>query len=167
MIVTCLEMTAPGQLIPGRPAPAPLVLEEVGPDSAELIRAVYVRIWEPLGSGGRSIWTNERWADELSQPAVHTWLARVEGAAAGLVELELAANGNVGIVIFGLLPEFQSKGFGGPFLTLATETAWTLSSPAGKPTTRVWLQTSSADHPHALTNYKRRGFQIFETTPLP
>ncbi|WP_132189946.1 MULTISPECIES: GNAT family N-acetyltransferase [Kribbella] len=160
-------MTAAGQLIPGRPAPAPLVLEEVGPDSAELIRAVYVRIWEPLGSGGRSIWTNERWADELSQPAVHTWVARVEGAVAGLVELELAANGNVGIVIFGLLPEFQSKGFGGLFLTLATETAWNLSSPSGKPTTRVWLQTSSADHPHALTNYKHRGFRIIETTPLP
>jgi len=166
MIVTCLEMTAPEQLVPGRPAPAPLDLEEVGPESGTLIRTVYVRIWEPLGSGGRSIWTDERWADELSQPAVHTWVARVEGAVAGFVELEAAANGDVGIVIFGLLPEFQSKGYGAAFLTLATKTAWNLSSPSGQPTTRVWLQTSSTDHPHALTNYKHRGFQVFEATPL-
>jgi GNAT superfamily N-acetyltransferase len=144
-----------------------LDLEEVGPESAALIRAIYVRIWEPLGSGGRSIWTDERWADELSQPAVHTWVVRVESSVAGFVELETAANGDVGIVIFGLLPEYQSKGFGGPFLALATKTAWNHKSPTGKPTTRVWLQTSSADHPHALTNYKHRGFQVFDTTPLP
>lgn len=167
MIVTCLEMTDPGQLVPGRPSPTPLDLEEVGPESAGLIRAVYVRIWEPLGSGGRIIWTDERWADELSRPAVRTWVARVEGTVVGFVELEAAASGDVGIVVFGLVPDFQSKGFGGAFLTRATETAWDLGSSTGTPTKRVWLQTSSSDHPNALTNYQRRGFQVFRTTPLP
>jgi hypothetical protein len=27
----------------------------------------------------------------------------------------------------------------------------------------VWLHTSSADNPHALPNYQRRGFRIFKT----
>jgi hypothetical protein len=28
-------------------------------------------------------------------------------------------------------------------------------------TKRVWVQTSSGDHPHALPNYERRGFRVF------
>jgi len=27
----------------------------------------------------------------------------------------------------------------------------------------VWLRTSSADNPHALPNYQRRGFRTFKT----
>ena len=44
------------------------------------------------------------------------------------------------------------------FAAAVTQTAWTLNTP----TTRVWLQTSSGDHPHALCNYVQRGFRIFD-----
>jgi GNAT superfamily N-acetyltransferase len=162
-IVTCLEMTSPTQLVPGRPPPDPLEVAEVGPDSAALVRTIYVRIWAPLASGGRMAWSDEQWADELSGPGVHTWVARVNGTVAGFVELGADVSGDVGIVVFGLVPEFQAKGFGGAFLALATETAWRIGSSAGGPTERVWLQTSSGDHTHALPNYKRRGFRVFES----
>lgn len=108
-------------------------------------------------------WSDEQWADELSQPEIRAWIAQVHGEVAGFVELEASPNGDVGIVVFGLVPEFIGKGYGGAFLTIATEMAWQMRPPTGRPTKRVWLQTSSDDHPHALVNYQRRGFRIFES----
>ncbi len=57
---------------------------------------------------------------------------------------------------FGLLPKFPGQGPGGHMLTLTVEQAWK------KKPSRVWLHTSSFDHPHALRNYQARGFRIFK-----
>jgi GNAT superfamily N-acetyltransferase len=162
-IITSLEMTAPSQLVPGRPAPAEIVLEDAGPSAVELVRAMYARIWEPLAAVGRTTWSDEQWAVELSRAGVHSVIARVDAEAAGFAELELEPGGDVGIVVFGLVPEFIGRGYGAEFLTAVTERAWRL----GTPTRRVWLQTSSLDHPHALENYKRRGFRVFASSGVP
>jgi GNAT superfamily N-acetyltransferase len=160
-VVTCLEMTAPSQLVPARPPAAPLEMDAVAPAMAPLLRSVYLRTWAGLASGGRMSWSATHWEGELSRPGARAWVVRIEEEPAGLVELEAEPTGDVGIVVFGLVPEFIGQGFGGAFLTWATETAWKLTSPAGNPTKRVWVLTSSDDHPHALPNYKRRGFRIF------
>jgi GNAT superfamily N-acetyltransferase len=136
-------------------------MEEVGPAAAPVLRSTYVRIWAALASGGRTAWSDTQWEEELARPGVRAWLARVGGDVAGFVELEAEPSGDVGIVVFGLVPEFVGRGFGGAFLTLATETAWKLTSRGGSSTKRVWVQTSSGDHPHALPNYERRGFRPF------
>ena len=162
--ITSLEMTSPAELAPGRPPPAPLELEEAGVDAAPLLRSTYVRIGATHGWTGRSAWTDEQWVDELSRPGVRAWIARVHGEVAGFFELEGQPNGDVGIVVFGLLPEFVGRGFGGALLTLATRLAWSSTSPAGVPARRVWLETSSCDHPSARPNYERRGFRAFRTT---
>jgi GNAT superfamily N-acetyltransferase len=60
----------------------------------------------------------------------------------------------VEIAYFGLLPAFVGRGLGGYLLTVATERAWELAPP------RVWLHTSTLDHPAALPNYLKRGFVI-------
>ena len=105
-------------------------------------------------------WSASQWEEELSRPGVRTWIAQVANEVAGFVELEVESDGDVGIVVFGLVPEFVGKGFGGAFLTLATETAWQIGSASGAHSTRrVLVQTSSDDHPHALRNYERRGFR--------
>ena len=92
-------------------------------------------------------------------PDARLRFAQINGEIAGFVELSSSRDGDVGIVVFGIVPEYQGKGFGAAFLTVATQLAWTL----GDPTRRVWLQTSSDDHPHALPNYQNRGFQPFST----
>jgi GNAT superfamily N-acetyltransferase len=163
--ITHLEMTSPGQLVPGRPPPARLELEKVGRAAAPLLRSTYVRIGAPHGWTGRSAWSDAQWEEELSRPGVQAWIARVDGEVAGLVELESESNGDVGIVVFGLVPEFVGREFGGALLTLATRLAWRLTSPDGTSTRRVWVQTSSRDHPHARPNYGRRGFRTFRTEP--
>jgi len=30
-------------------------------------------------------------------------------------------------------------------------------------TRRVWVHTCTQDHPHALANYRKRGFRVFKT----
>lgn len=90
-------------------------------------------------------------------------MARIGGEVAGVVELDAQSEGDVEIVVLGLVPEFVGKGFGGHLLTLATQLAWEAKSPDGTPTRRVWLHTSSRDHPHAMPNYERRGFRPFRT----
>ena len=159
--VTCVEMTSPDQLVPARSPPVPLHLQRVDGAAAPVLRSTYARIGAPHGWIGRSSWSDADWEHELARPGVRAWLAHVDGEIAGLVELEAEPDGDVGIVVFGLVPEFVGRGFGGALLTLATRLAWALTSPTGVSATRVWVQTSSHDHPHALPNYERRGFRAF------
>jgi GNAT superfamily N-acetyltransferase len=161
--ITSLEMTAPDQLVPGRPPPAPLRLREVGSSTVPEAGAVWKRIGAPYGWRGRSAWSEAEWAQELTRPGVRAWIAMAEDEVAGLVEIEAQPNGDVGINYFGLVPEFIGRGFGGALLTMATELAWTMTALNGEPARRVWLQTSSRDHPHALPNYEARGFRVFRT----
>jgi GNAT superfamily N-acetyltransferase len=161
--VTSLEMTSPRQLVPGRSPPAALELQEVGRAQAALVRSTYVRIGAPHSWTGRSSWSDAQWEEELSRPGVRAWIAPVDEDVVGLVELEADETGDVGIVVFGLVPEFVGTGLGGAFLTAATQLAWKLTSPLGIPANRVWVQTSSRDHPHALRNYESRGFRAFRT----
>jgi GNAT superfamily N-acetyltransferase len=161
--LTYLEMTSPDQLVPGRPAPAPVELERHGPASLPLLRSTYARIGAPHDWVTRPAWSDAQWRDRLGRPGVQPWLARVGGEVAGMVELELQPGGEVGIVVFGLVPEFVGRGFGGHLLTLGTRLAWAARHPEGTPTRRVWLVTSSRDHPHALPNYRGRGFRQFRT----
>jgi GNAT superfamily N-acetyltransferase len=65
--------------------------------------------------------------------------------------------------MFGLVPEFVGRGFGGALLTFAVELAWDLEAVGAPAIRRVWLHTSSRDHPHALRNYEARGFRPYRT----
>jgi GNAT superfamily N-acetyltransferase len=157
---THLEMTSPEQLRPSTHQEVNLRLRRASPESA---RRAYARIFEPYREAGRMGWTAAEWAEELSLPGVQAWIAQIARRVVGLVELEASPQGDVGIVVFGLIPELIGKGLGGHFLSLVTQMAWELTSPDGSPTRRVWLQTSSHDHENALRNYMSRGFRIFRT----
>jgi GNAT superfamily N-acetyltransferase len=132
---------------------------ELRPADAATLRATYVRVGAPHGWTGRTSWTDADWECELARDGVHAWIALVDGEPAGLVELEAEPGGDVGIVVLGLVPEQIGRGLGGALLTRATELAWELAAPGA----RVWVQTSSGDHPNALRNYELRGFRRFRT----
>jgi hypothetical protein len=55
----------------------------------------------------------------------------------------------------------RGRGFGGALLMMITELAWTLTPTGPSLGMRVWVKTSSNDHPHARPNYESRGFRIF------
>ncbi|MFZ0215760.1 MAG: GNAT family N-acetyltransferase [Candidatus Dormiibacterota bacterium] len=154
-----LEMTDPNQLHPARPSP-PIIVTEVSESAAALIGRLYNEIWTPLGGGGRKLWRPETWGTELHQPGVRTWLADFDGQPVGFAELEWRGDGNVAIVVIGIVPALQGKGVGGDFLTRMTSLAWQTPAPNGTPTARVWLWTSIPnEHPGTIPNYLARGYR--------
>jgi GNAT superfamily N-acetyltransferase len=81
----------------------------------------------------------------------------VDVAPAGYFELRRDSDNAIEIAYFGLLPEFVGRGLGKALLSAAATEAWRAGA------SRVWLHTSSLDHPAALPNYLARGFKVFRT----
>jgi GNAT superfamily N-acetyltransferase len=156
-IVTYVEMTALSQLIPAAPVPG-LTLEPVDRGSS-LIPGILARIGAAYSWKSASR-TEREWAVWFTEhPGQTFWLLSFEGEPAGMVCYEIHPGDEAEIVTFGLLPEFVGKGLGGFALTLGVQQAWALAPSVN----RVWLHTSTLDHPHALPNYHRRGFRTFKT----
>jgi len=158
---TYLEMTSPDQLLATSMPPGGVTLDSVDATARALIRATHDRIAAPHHWSSLD-WSAQQWSDLLSRPGVRSWIARVGGDVIGLVQLERHPRGDVEITKFGLVPEFVGQGFGGHLLTLTTRLAWDIDG-----ADRVWLHTSSFDHPHALSNYRNRGFRPFRVEHRP
>ncbi|KUJ39030.1 hypothetical protein MBT84_11075 [Streptomyces sp. MBT84] len=171
-----LEQTSPADM---RPATAPegdvrIVRAEV--PSPEFSRFLYASVGGDIRWIDRLGWTYAQWRDHLTRRGVETWVAHDRGTPAGYVELEAQDEGVVEIVYFGLLPAFRGRRIGGHLLSHGAARAWDLADrwPALSPTKRVWLHTCSKDGEHAMDNYLRRGFTLFDTkveeepeTPTP
>ncbi|WP_269856483.1 GNAT family N-acetyltransferase [Streptomyces sp. RPT161] len=128
-------------------------------------RFLYTAVGADVSWTDRLGWDRARWREHLERPGVETWVAYERGTPAGYLELEGQDEGRVEIVYFGLLPDFRGRRIGGHLLSYGTARAWDLAErwPHRAPTKRVWLHTCSLDGPHALANYERRGFRVFET----
>jgi hypothetical protein len=156
-IVTYLEMTDRGRLLPADPVPG-LALEPLDRDSP-LVVELQVRVGAPHGWKCATR-TAEEWTTWFAQrPDRQFWQLTFEGEPAGFVAYDIHPGNQVEIETFGLVPEFVGRGLGGYALTLTLAKAWGLNPGVE----RIWLHTSSADHPNALPNYHRRGLRAFKT----
>ncbi len=160
-VITYLEMTAPTELVPGRQPPAPLTFERAE-SRAPLVRETHLRIGTPH-HWSSVWWTDERWAAELALPHQHHWVVRVDSDVAGLTSMVAEPGGDVMIMVFGLVPEWVGKGYGGAALTETVRLAWQVPPVDAPRVARVHLDTMSLDHPHALPNYLARGFRVYRT----
>ncbi|MFJ8490212.1 GNAT family N-acetyltransferase [Streptomyces sp. NPDC094038] len=161
-----LEQTSPADLLP---AAAPdggtvgIVRAEV--PSPEFSRFLYASVGGDIRWTDRLGWSHARWEQHLARPGVETWVAYDRGTPAGHVELEPQDDGVVEIVYFGLIPAFRGRRIGGHLLSYGAARAWDLAErwDGLPPTKRVWLHTCSLDGEHAMANYQRRGFRLFDT----
>jgi RimJ/RimL family protein N-acetyltransferase len=122
-----LEMSSHDQLVRAQPDPR-VHLRAVDQDDS-----VMMRIFHEVGDP--HLWSAESWAGYGSAPTMRHWLIYVDGEPAGLLTLRVP-DGEIEIVSFGLVPDRQGHGFGGPALTLAVDLAWTAF---GGEVSRVWL----------------------------
>ncbi|MBC6459170.1 GNAT family N-acetyltransferase [Actinomadura sp. HBU206391] len=159
-IITYLQMTSADELNPARPVPG-MVLERID-RASPLIAATQVRIGAPHGWPS-AVRSDEEWTEWLSHPLRQYWSIRYENELAGITDLEPQSDGEVEITTFGLLPEFVGRGLGGHALTLTVRQAWAVEPLGAASVSRVWLHTSTMDHPNALANYRRRGFRPYRT----
>jgi ribosomal protein S18 acetylase RimI-like enzyme len=152
-----LEMLTPRDL---RAASAPFEgvrIERVTARAPSFWRYLYAEVGRAHHWIDRLPWTDEDIVRYLSDPAIQLWVMTSGGAPAGYFELRTVGDGSVEIAYFGLLPDFIGCGLGKYLLSVAVEQAWALGAQ------RVWLHTSSLDHPSALSNYLARGFKIFKS----
>ncbi|HTF51270.1 MAG TPA: GNAT family N-acetyltransferase [Pseudonocardia sp.] len=152
-------------------------VEELAPEFA---RFLYTAVGGDWYWTDRLDWNLARWTEWLRRPGSEHWVAWIDGAPVGYVELAISpapdssnpdlldagsAGTHVEIAYFGLLPRFVGRGLGGQLLTEGVRRAWTLHErvPGCAPVERLWLHTCTLDGPQALRNYLARGFQVFRT----
>ncbi|MGC0419900.1 GNAT family N-acetyltransferase [Embleya sp. AB8] len=158
--VMYLEMTSRDDLRPAPVVPA-LGLRRADPPTP-MIHALQARIGAPYGWRSTTRTLAEWAAFRTEHPLLESWLITHDGDTAGVGNLEPQPGGNVEIATFGLLPEYVGKGLGGHALTLVLDQAWrTTPLTPTEPVRRVWLHTSSQDHPNALLNYRARGLRPY------
>lgn len=154
---TYLEMREPSALRPADPAACPTRIERVDNCPPGFWRFLYTEVGRRYHWFDRLPWTDDQIREYLRDPAVTLYVMWVAGAPAGYFELRLEPDRAVEIVYFGLLDDFTGRGLGGHMLTEAVREAWASGA------TRVWLHTNTLDHPAALPNYLKRGFQVTRT----
>ncbi|GLF97848.1 GNAT family N-acetyltransferase [Streptomyces yaizuensis] len=161
-----LEQTSPADLRPAAVPEGDIRIVRAERPSPEFSRFLYTAVGGDIRWTDRLGLTYAQWQETLERPGTETWVAYDHGTPAGYAELQAQDGGTVEIVYFGLVPAFRGRRIGGHLLAYATARAWDLAErwPDRSPTKRVWVHTCSLDGPHAMANYQRRGFTLFDTT---
>lgn len=151
-----LEMLSQGQHV-AKVCPADFTIEEACVKQYQVNRMLYGLIGENYQWNDKTGWTPDMWREFAESDSLRTWIAYHRGSIAGYFELKRIDSGTTEIAYFGLAQKFIGQGFGGALLSKAITEAWSWGS-----TERVTLNTCTLDHPHALSNYKARGFVVYE-----
>ena len=154
--ITYLEMHSPENIRPVHSEDGRFVIRECTVKQWRFNRFLYFTVGESWAWDDKRGWTDEQWREHAESERLRTFAAYYDGSPAGYFELHQGDDSNVEIGIFGLLPAFYGRGFGGALLTSALEEAWRMGA------TRVWVHTCTNDHPAALHNYESRGMRVYK-----
>ena len=117
--------------------------------------------------GGPWNWTDrlrESCTEELRQglasPEMSVDVFYVSGALVGFME-SIREGRETEIIYFGLREAFLGRGLGKHFLSVGVQRIWDSGAQ------RVWLHTCNMDGPNAMSNYLKRGFQVFQVDKTP
>jgi GNAT superfamily N-acetyltransferase len=97
----------------------------------------------------------------IHDPRDEVHVLHVDGVPAGFAELDRRTAGEIEVVQFGLMREFIGQGLGRYFIHWAVERAWSYGP------RRLWLHTDTEDHPAAIPNYRKAGFQVYDVQTRP
>lgn len=153
-----LELCAPGDLRPASFSIGGIAVERLR--GSEWARGRM--LWTEVGRGfwtERAAWAPGDWQRHLDDR--DTWFGAAGRASDDIGFFELVRTGDqVKLEGFGLLPVWRERGLGAGLLTVATRQAFALGA------RRVWLHTATDDHPHALPNYRARGYRLYREEAL-
>jgi GNAT superfamily N-acetyltransferase len=154
-IITYLEML---ERPAGRRVPAPLdklALMRAEACTVSFYRYLYDTVGEPW------LWFERRRIDDralavlIGKPTIEIFVLYVRGVPAGFFELDAEAPRQTKLCYFGLIPDFIGRRLGPFLLQAAIDQAWS------RPLDRLWLHTSTFDHPKALGIYQQAGFVVY------
>jgi len=157
VVRTYLELNSSGDLKGAVPFPAGARAVRRDPCSVSDYRRLYTAVGAPWHWRDRLAWDDSTLRAHLASPEIFIWELLVGDESAGYFELRRSGDSEIELAYFGLVPGFIGRGLGGALLTRAVEAAWELGA------RRVWLHTCTLDSPHALPNYRARGFREYRT----
>ena len=160
VIVTFLEMAARPSLQVTRPHRSGMLLRLEEP-SVRFYRYMYDAVGSQWGWVDRARLDDASLLEIIADPLVEVFVLFHGGVPAGFFELDRRAPGEVELVHFGLAPEFIGRGLGKPLLAAAVETAW------DEEPDRVWVRSSTRDHPRGLLAYQWAGFRPYDEKRVP
>lgn len=156
--VTFLELTARPR--PLRPSPPPAGRHAIL--RVEQVPLPYYRwLYDRIGSAWS--WVDRKRRDDaqlaalLHDPDYNLSVFYLQGAPAGLFELDQRNRRDLNLGLFGLMPEVLGRKLGPWLLEQAVESAWALCPD------RLRVDTCTLDHPRALILYQRLGFRPYAT----
>lgn len=149
---TYLELRDRGQFRAGGALPANARVVQRESCSPAEYRRLYASVGGPWHWRDRLAWDDATLTAHLGSPDIAVFELVVGGESAGYFELRRSGANEVEIAYFGLVPRYIGRGLGGALLSEAVREAWRFGG------ARVWLHTCTLDSPHALPNYKARGF---------
>lgn len=154
-VVTYLEMLARPA---GRRFPAPLdklALMRAENCTVSFYRYLYNTVGAPWLWFERRLLDDAALAAQIARPGIEIFVVYVRGVPAGFFELDAAAPRETKLCYFGLVPDFIGRRLGPWLLQAAIDQAWS------RPLERLWLHTSTFDHPKALSTYQQAGFVVY------
>jgi GNAT superfamily N-acetyltransferase len=147
----------------GRRAPVPLdklALMRAEACTVSFYRYLYNTVGEPWLWFERRLLDDTALAEQILKPTIEICVLYVRGVPAGFFELDIAAPRETKLCYFGLIPDFIGRHLGPYLLQAAIDQAWS------RPLDRLWLHTSTFDHPKALSVYQQAGFVVYARRPV-
>ena len=153
--ISHLEMFAPPNRPPVQPPPGAEVVRALNP-TLSFYRYLYDTIGEEWLWSGQRIMDQDKLFAKISDPAVDLRVLWLRGVPAGMAEFDFRDPSDVELLYFGLIPDFVGGGLGRFLID------WSCRHAFHKGAQRFWVHTCDLDHPRALANYEKAGFELFD-----
>jgi GNAT superfamily N-acetyltransferase len=144
-------------LVVTRPSRSGMLLRLEQP-TVGFYRYLYDTIGSPWGWTERSDMTDDKLLDVITDEKVEIFVLFMGGVPAGSFELDRRVDGEIQLRNFGLAPEFIGRGLGKHLLASAVDSAWDHEP------NRMWVRSTSLEHPRGLLTYQWAGFVPYEST---
>jgi len=152
--ITYLEQSARPNL-PRPPAPTrKTALMRVENPPLHFYRYLYDLVGAPWNWISRRKMNDKELTALIHDPDVYLYVLYVDGAPAGMAEIDARKNDIHELKFFGLSPDQVGCGLGRFFLTNVLDLAWSREPQV------LRLETCSLDHPAALPLYQKFGFAV-------
>jgi GNAT superfamily N-acetyltransferase len=138
-----------------------MVIQQVVAPDIRYYRFMYNSVGEQWNWTDRLLLKDDEIRDILEDPNMSMYVLYYDGAPAGYIELVCRDEETTEIKYFGLREPFWGRGLGKHLLS------WGVATALEDGATRVILDTCNLDGPHALANYKKRGFRVYKVTEQP
>jgi len=160
LVTTYLHMTDPSEFRPAYVDDPNVSIVPMNKADVSFYRFLYSEVGRDYRWRDRLVIAEHELRDAISRPGVSIHVMYVQGVPAGYVELAQTGD-STEVAYFGLRPDFHGNGYGKHLLSYGISRAW------GDGAKQVWVHTCNLDGPHAMTNYLKRGFRVYEVHEAP